>query len=318
MATSRKASTRKASTRMLGVLPTPSRLRDLLRGLAMLDAILEQDWDSRYYSFDPKWASGEMLGSMRNGEGDWFFAWFPAAGGAAIRGFDHESPMSPFRRKDEAPWPGLYDGLPKGLSEVRSMDGFPPEEVTFAVWNTGRGWKAGAVTFPKGEDDPDGSERLWALLDDDPASYLRFAKEYYERKLPLSAVKAIYRGEPLTRELISALDPKADYETVAQQAQEIGYPMSSLDRTPNKTAKKKSAKKAAAAKKVAPSAKAPKAPPIRGEASFKVAVLGPTVQMLVHDKPVVEFTGDGDKLYDELFDLVKAKIKERKKKASRR
>ena len=97
----------------------------------------------------------------------------------------------------------------------------------------------------------------------------------------------------------------------------MGYPMASKS-PPKKTAKKAPAKvdaAAPAAPPTAPAAAKPDAPPIPGQASFKVAVLGPTVQMLVHDKPVIELTGDGDVFYNELFDLVKAKIKERKKKA---
>lgn len=287
----------------------------------MLDAILERDWESRYYSFDPRWAPNEMLGSMRNGEGDWFFAWLPEGGGAAIRGFDHESAMTPFRRRDHAPWPGLYEGLPATWVEVPSMGGFPPEEVTFCLWNSGKNWQTGPVVFPSGETDPDGSERLLALLDDDPASYVRFAGEYYDRAVPLIAVQSIYRGDPLTKKTVLAIAPDADMKAVAAAAQEIGYPMT----TTKKTAKKSDAKATAetgggpargpvaesdSAKTAAPPA--PKAAATKGLADFTVEVRGPTVNMLVNGKVAAEHTGDGFALYNELFDLVKARIKGRK------
>ncbi len=86
-------------------LPTIRELRDLCRSLAMLDAILSPGWESRYFSFDAAWAENEEMASMRNGSGDEYSIVFSAAG-AYIRGFDHESPMSPYNDDDRDPWPG--------------------------------------------------------------------------------------------------------------------------------------------------------------------------------------------------------------------
>jgi hypothetical protein len=305
------------STRHPDRLPPPARLRDLLRALAMLDAILQPDWEYRYFSFDPAWAPGQELGSMRNGEGDWFFAWFPAPGACAIRGFDHESPMTPFQRPGETPWPGLYDGLPASLGEVPAMGGFPPEEVTFCLWNTGSKWHRGNIDFPADEDDPDGSERLLALLDDRPESYLRLAEEVHERELPLAAVRSIYRGEPLTNETILAIDPDADTTAVARAAQEIGYPMTTSKKTTAKKPPSAAKQEEAAAAPLEPASPPQPAPPkaaaTKGHADFLVEVRGPTVRMLVNGKAAAEYTGDGFTLYNEIFDLVKARIKAAKK-----
>jgi hypothetical protein len=57
----------------------------------------------------------------------------------------------------------------------------------------------------------------------------------------------------------------------------------------------------------------PKAAATKGHALFTVEVRGPTVQMLVNGKPAAEYTGDGFTFYNELFDLVKTRIKQRKK-----
>ncbi len=95
------------STRSLSGLPDIAGLRRLTRSLAMLDAILCTDWESRYYSFNSKWADGELMASMRNGSGDQWFALFTEAG-VAIHGLAHESPM--FREGN--PWSGIWDSLP--------------------------------------------------------------------------------------------------------------------------------------------------------------------------------------------------------------
>jgi len=48
--------------------------------MAMLDAILMPEWEYRYYSFNAQRGEGEMMGSMRDGAGDEFFALFNGHG----------------------------------------------------------------------------------------------------------------------------------------------------------------------------------------------------------------------------------------------
>jgi hypothetical protein len=51
-------------------LPPPEQLRRLCQSLAMLDAIFSPEWQYRLYSFNSRWAKGEMMASMRDGQGD--------------------------------------------------------------------------------------------------------------------------------------------------------------------------------------------------------------------------------------------------------
>jgi hypothetical protein len=48
-------------------LPSISELRRLTQSLAMLDAIICPEWNSRYYSFNCNWSAGEAMASMRKG-----------------------------------------------------------------------------------------------------------------------------------------------------------------------------------------------------------------------------------------------------------
>ena len=59
-----------ASTRNLGALPNIESLRRQMQTLALLDAILEREWEYRYFSFNCRWSNTEQMGSMRNGSGD--------------------------------------------------------------------------------------------------------------------------------------------------------------------------------------------------------------------------------------------------------
>ena len=99
------------STRELSQMPDVDDLRRRLQSLALLDLVLCPEWEYRYYSFDATWDTGEQMGSMRNGSGDEFFAHFSRAG-SWIKGFAHESPMSPWCENPPRPWPGVLDAVP--------------------------------------------------------------------------------------------------------------------------------------------------------------------------------------------------------------
>ena len=80
--------------------------------IAALDAVLSPEWGYRYFSFDPHWAAGKRMASMRNGSGDVYFVVFSAEGTVA-RGFDHDSELSPWARDDGKVAPGILGSLPR-------------------------------------------------------------------------------------------------------------------------------------------------------------------------------------------------------------
>jgi hypothetical protein len=208
------------STRTLADWPEINAARRLLKSLAMLDAILEQEWQYRYYSFNSRWAPGQEMGSMRNGSGDHWFALFLAEG-AGIVGLAHEAPMY----RPGGPWPGMFVGLPPELALVESEPAFDTRHCTFCAWRlaTAGAWARGPVAFPEGTD-PDGSAGLLHLLDGRPESYVQFAADYFEAEVPIDAVAAIYAHEPLTAELTGRLNPEASLALLAPDVLEIDYP----------------------------------------------------------------------------------------------
>src|SRR5512146_81173 len=118
------------TTRDLTHLPDIPSFRRLTRALAMLDAIMSPEWETRYYSFNSRWGDGEMMASMRNGSGDqWFALLCPA--GVALHGLAHEAPG--FR--PGTPWPGIFDALPPELHDNFLREpAFETENSTFCVW----------------------------------------------------------------------------------------------------------------------------------------------------------------------------------------
>lgn len=215
------------STRDLSALPKPAALERLCRSIAVLDAIMSSAWDSRYFSFNGVWseAAKERMASMRNGSGDQYFIVFGPAG-VFIKGFAHEAPMSPWSRKPQAIWPGVLDTVPSEFKPCIDEPAFEPDAVTFCIWQLSddTAWRCGNIQFPEGAD-PDGSEDLLWMLDGNPATYVQFAEDYFEREVQLADVGSIYAHRPLTRALAASLNPECAWSDIAADINEIGYPL---------------------------------------------------------------------------------------------
>lgn len=211
-------------------LPGIPALRERCRALAMLDAILSPEWESRYYSFDSHWAPDEQMASMRNGSGDeWSIVFSPA--GAFIRGFDHESPMSPFVNHGEL-WPGLVDTVPPVFARHVGEPAFSYQgtlQATVCLWRRSDDdrWHTGDLEFPADEEQ-DGADYLFdVLVEGTPAAYREFAEDYYELTVDHGAVEEIFALRPLTDDLVRRLNPDLATADLAEDTAEIGYPSAS-------------------------------------------------------------------------------------------
>jgi hypothetical protein len=169
---------------------------------------------------------------MRNGSGDEFDIVF-APVGAYIRGFDHESPLSPYRHEDvPEPWPGVLDSVPEAFRRYVDEPAFTDEDgcpvVTACLWReTGApSWQTGRITFPDDHPDPDGSAWLFELLlTPTPEAFQAFAEDYYEVPVDIEALRHIYDLRPLGLPQIIALNSEASVSEVVAVAREMGYPL---------------------------------------------------------------------------------------------
>jgi hypothetical protein len=213
------------STRNLSALPPVNDFRRLLQSMALLDAIIEPEWQYRYYSFNATWSRGEQMGSMRNGSGDEFYSLFNSFG-CFLKGFDHESDMTSYRFTPPKAWPGVIDSVPPEFKSCLSEPAFAMEAISFCIWrrNSDAEWKRGNIQFPYDTGDPDGSAWILSGLDGDPASYKTWAEDYFERPIDLNAVKHIYAHRPLTDELVRMLNPNRSLADLKEDIAEIAYP----------------------------------------------------------------------------------------------
>ncbi|MGW7366059.1 hypothetical protein ACWGI8_22140 [Streptomyces sp. NPDC054841] len=210
-------------------LPGTAVLRDHCRSMAMLEAVLSPEWADRCYSFDAHWSETEAMASMRNGSGDEYSIVFSAAG-AYVRGFAHESPMSPYA--EDGPWPGVLDEVPEVFRSCVEEPAFSDEEgmpvITACMWReTGDDvWKTGTIDFPEGATgDPDGARHLFQLLADRSAeAFQEWAEDYYEVPVDVEAVRHVFASRPLTDAVVAALNPEVTLAGLAEDIAEIGYP----------------------------------------------------------------------------------------------
>lgn len=177
------------STRDLSALPDIDALKRFMQSMAMLDAILSPEWESRLYSFNSKWSKGEQMGSWRNGQGDDLFALF-TKDGCFLKGFEHESEMTPYREDPKRVWPGVLDSVPTVFARGLNEPAFSPDDTTFCIWRqyTDSHWQVGNIEFPTVEPrypgapiDPDGSEWLLSPYDGKPETYLERVRAYFSR-----------------------------------------------------------------------------------------------------------------------------------------
>ncbi len=204
----------------LKILPDVDALRRRCQALAALDAVLCPEWEYRYFSFNAAWAPGEMLSSMRNGEGDDWLILFNRHG-AIMKGFVLSSPMA-----EGCPRPGVVDAVPPDFADFLSEPAFALDKTTFCLWrrHADAAWQTGPVEDPGGPD-PDGSGALLRFLDGDPETYRRWGEEYYGVRLNPRAIEQVYGHDRLTEFLVRSLNPDARLADLREEIEDIGYPL---------------------------------------------------------------------------------------------
>ncbi|KRE92124.1 hypothetical protein ASG89_33730 [Paenibacillus sp. Soil766] len=197
-------------------LPNPIILKKLMKIQASLNIILCEDEWLRYHSFVQDWDEGVCMAKIDNGAGDHLIILFSPEG-SIIKGFDHESELSPYAQDEHKVWQGIYDDIPKELLSLLEGDAIKKDDVTFCIWceNSDTNWRKGKVEIPKGESD--GSDFLVGCIFHTPEEFVEFAKGYFESSPTLDVVAKIYDDFPITAEMINILNPDCDVKEVLQE-----------------------------------------------------------------------------------------------------
>jgi hypothetical protein len=208
------------STKNLNILPNIYSLQNICKAVSVLDAILSQEWEFRYYSYNAKWDVGEHCFQMRNGTGEEMHILFLESG-CVINGFAHE-----FESKDKIK---LTTNLDSIFDEF--VFGEPVNSIgtTFCIWTTyneKEQWKTGVL-----DNFDDNSEDMLTIFNADPKTYQDYAKKYFEKNIPLEIVNKIYNGEKISKEIVLAINNNLnDWKQLEKDLYEIEYPYEFKDK----------------------------------------------------------------------------------------
>lgn len=207
------------STKDLSSMMHVDDLRRICKGISALEIIMMSEWNMRYYSYNPGWSMDEQMFEMRDGEEQHMLILFSPAGcvisgvDAALYDWENATPNIA----------DLTQGLPEAFHEFMYEEPVKSLKSTFCIFTTdGMTWLNGGAGASMQED---GSEDMLSILNKNPQKYVDFCKWYYEAEVPLSVVENVYHGEPLTPEMIQALNSgRDDMDTIREELCEIGYP----------------------------------------------------------------------------------------------
>ena len=172
----------------------PKQLMCALRSAAIIEAMMtDEDWLRRFH-FTENWKIGIDMANFSNGSGDDMYI-LSGNSGVIIKGFDHESDVSPYMRDDHSPWPGMYDGVPDDLMRYMDDASICNQDVTFLHWFSfdSNEWRRGPVEFPNGI--TDGSEWMIPLIPLTAEDYIRDAANYFEgveQKVQISVIRKYF------------------------------------------------------------------------------------------------------------------------------
>ena len=208
------------ATSLVYRLPSVPDVERRCVALAMLDAILSPEWESRYYSFNRYWdrVRNQRMASFRDGCGNEYFILFSSDAVASIKGFDHEA-------FDGQSVKGVLDGIPDAFADFKNEPAFDMENITFCLWNAGGGWQRSG-TLADGVIAKDGSASMLGLLVGTPADYREYARDNFEIAVSAQVVARFFALDKLTSALAASLRQDVDL-TQIESIDEIGYPCSS-------------------------------------------------------------------------------------------
>lgn len=167
-------------------IPTPNILAERLELFCEIEKVLSDDTVYR------KVADGHYRIEAPGGD---HLVFVSSDKASLIKGFDHESEVSPHAQNDGKIWPGIYESLPSDLLSLLGGSGEEEDEVTFCIWHTppGSKWEIGPVQYPP--DDDGGIAFLSQFLLYSKEEFADWAIDYYGLDIQIEAFLAFCNGQ---------------------------------------------------------------------------------------------------------------------------
>lgn len=206
-------------------LPTIDILKKKLISMSALDIIFSEEEWLRVYTWNPNWDEKSSLAVVDNGGGDTMHIVF-SKDGCIIKGFDHESELSPHAQEEFEVWKGIYEDVPKVLLNLLDDEAIEQDDVTFCIWqdNNNKQWQKGKVEIPEGCSD--GSDYMLSRIFS-AEDYIDWSKDYWgrEEELSIEDVEKIFNHQPITEEMIKKLNADRNIKAAMEELKKINYPV---------------------------------------------------------------------------------------------
>jgi len=182
------------------------QLRKKMKVLALLDAIIEQEWQYRYFSYNSNWSDSEEMGSLRDGCGGEWFLWVSGD----LGGYKCLSP-------EDGTMPDLQEAKDKAPSTYKGFitePAFSMDQATCIWYLENSKWEKYGKPVKYLTD-------LDAISSWMPSDYQSWATEYYEREIDLGAIEKVFNGE-FSEDIAKTINPEIEMSELLSELPEIG------------------------------------------------------------------------------------------------
>ena len=208
-------------------IPSPNDLLQRLLAYAKIDRIMMPDPDDcmiRVYHYDKDWVPGGYFLKIDDSGGDHYHVFF-SPDGCIVKGFEHESDLSPYNYDEDEPMPDalaghdFYDGAPAALAALLDDPALEKELVTFCAWQAADDaqWHCAESEIPA--DWSDGVE-TFLFYAQDLEEYRHWFEEYYELKADLRVLRSVFDNKPVTADMVRSLNPEGDADLIMKELEE--------------------------------------------------------------------------------------------------
>lgn len=190
-------------------------LKNLLKALATADAIIQPEWEHRYFSYDSSWGDDEEMASMRDGTGGHWFVHFQANRVGYLYISPNDGSIENFEE--------FIKKVPEEYKAFLQEPAFNADEAS-GIWLLDENEKW--LTF--GKQRSEFLEDLPTIIDWGIIGYKEWAEAYYEKALSGEAIDEVFKLN-IQEYVIKQLNPNANIEELLNDLEQIGIDLSSFD-----------------------------------------------------------------------------------------
>ena len=207
-------------------------MKELLKNQAILDIIITPEHDAwrRLVSYEYDKTKRCDRFHISNDSGDHLYV-LMSPDGAIIKGFDHESCLSPYQNDEEPTAESIYANVPAELLALLDEE-TEKNDVTFCIWQKPGEvhWHQNSIELPdycfdsdRTQPEDGGQAFLMSYIFAGADEWYEWASIYYElREEAWDAAARLYETGEITRSMMEDLNPERDYDTIIDECEVSG------------------------------------------------------------------------------------------------